>query len=81
MTRTRSLLVLASLLRLADAFDRSHLQVVRDLKAAVGPTRVRITLFASQEPAREIAASAKKGTLAQEVFGREFVVESLLSAA
>ncbi|MBL9127651.1 MAG: HD domain-containing protein [Verrucomicrobiales bacterium] len=69
---------LAALLRLADALDRSHLQRVRDLKASADSRRIRLVLLAETEPAREIAACAKKGTLASEVFDREIVVEASL---
>lgn len=66
--------VLSSMLRLADAFDRSHLQVVRDLTVRIAPDRFQITLLAADEPAREIAASGHKGALAREVFQRDILV-------
>jgi len=69
----RVVLVLASLLRIADAFDRSHVQRVRDVRARVGDGCIEITLFSPTEPAREIAAAAKKGDLCREVFGLELV--------
>lgn len=63
---------LAAILRLADAFDRSHLQLVRNLHAIVGERKIEIVLAAQVEPVREIAAAQKKGDLAREVFEREF---------
>ncbi len=67
----RLVCVLAALLRLADAFDRSHLQHVRDLRARVDDGVLEITLLSRLEPAREMAAAGKKGNLAREVFNRE----------
>lgn len=71
--KKRVVLVLASLLRLADAFDRSHLQQVQDVHVQITNGHVEITLLSEHEPAREVAAAEKKGTLAQEVFGRNIV--------
>ncbi len=64
---------LASLLRLADAFDRSHLQIVRDLRARILSSGVEITLVCRESPAREIAGALKKENLARQVFGRAIV--------
>lgn len=64
---------LAALLRLADAFDRSHLQQVRDLSVRDGERGLEITLACPLPPEREIDAAARKGTLAAEMFGRELV--------
>lgn len=66
--RKRVVRLLASMLRLADAFDRSHLQHVRDLRARITQEWVELTLLSRVEPAREIAAAIKKGELAREVF-------------
>lgn len=61
---------LAALLRLADAFDRSHLQLVQDLRVRVLQSALEITLISRESPAREMAGAAKKENLAREVFGR-----------
>ncbi len=72
----KRVLVLASLLRLADAFDRSHLQHVRDIRVRAGDGPIEIILLSRAAADREIAAAKKKGTLAWEVFAREFRVLS-----
>jgi len=65
--------VLAALVRLADAFDRSHLQLVRDLEVRITERLLEITLISPFPPEREMAAGGKKGNLAAEVFGRELL--------
>jgi exopolyphosphatase/pppGpp-phosphohydrolase len=73
----RVVLMLASLLRIADAFDRSHLQQVRDVRATIAQGPIEFTLRSPTHPAREIAAAEKKGDLCRITFGRElsFVFE------
>lgn len=73
-TKKQIVLVLASLLRLADAFDRSHLQYVRDLRAHAANGSIEIVLLGETETAREIAAAEKKGHLAEEVFGKKLAI-------
>lgn len=62
---------LAALLRLADAFDRSHLQFVRDIKVRIDSKSLEFMLFCRESPAREMAGAERKGNLAREVFGRD----------
>ncbi len=69
-TRRDQVRVLSALLRLADAFDRSHLQLVRDLRVRDFRSALEITLVSRESPAREMAGAAKKENLAREVFGR-----------
>jgi exopolyphosphatase/guanosine-5'-triphosphate,3'-diphosphate pyrophosphatase len=73
--RTRKLAVrhLAAILRLADAFDRSHVQAVRDVEVRIEPDRLEFTLRSRQPPLREIAAGEKKGDLAREIFDRKLL--------
>lgn len=73
----RVVLMLSSLLRLADAFDRSHLQQVRDVRSRVADGHIEFTLLSPKEPAREIAAAGKKGDLCRSTFGLDltFVFE------
>lgn len=71
---------LSALLRLADAFDRSHLQFVRDLKVRVDPKLLEFTLFCRESPAREIAGAERKGNLAREVFGRDLAFSYRLAS-
>lgn len=64
--------LLAAILRIADALDRSHVQAVEHVSAEILPGRVVIHLSGSQPLAREIAAARKKGDLAAVAFHREF---------
>jgi len=68
---------LAALLRVADALDRRHGQVVLDLDAVVDDTAVRLTLVSpdGEDLSLERWAIEKKGGLFQEVFGRVLRVE------
>lgn len=69
--RQRTIRYLAALLRVADSFDRSHLQHVRNLRTQVDDEHVHLHLLARVTPRREIAGAEKKGDLLREVFGRE----------
>lgn len=69
-SRQQAVRRLAAMLRLADAFDRSHLQGVRDVEVRITEDRLEFTLRSRQPPLREIAAGEKKGNLAYEVFAR-----------
>jgi exopolyphosphatase/guanosine-5'-triphosphate,3'-diphosphate pyrophosphatase len=64
---------LAALLRLADAFDRSHQQFVSSLSCRVLVDRVLIELTATTPLLRELAAAHRKADLARTVFAREFL--------
>ncbi len=68
---------LAAMLRLADAFDRSHLQLVRDVRVRVTPRLLEFSLVSREPPAREIAGGEKKGDLAREVWGLELAFRFL----
>jgi exopolyphosphatase/guanosine-5'-triphosphate,3'-diphosphate pyrophosphatase len=67
-TRRKKVSWLASLLRLADAFDRSHLQHVQDLSLSPREHSLEVTLVSRLPPEREIAAAGRKGKLAEEMF-------------
>lgn len=62
---------LSALLRLADAFDRSHLQFVRDVRVIHNGDHLHFTLVSREAPLREIAGAEKKGNLARAIFRRE----------
>ncbi|MBL9139630.1 MAG: HD domain-containing protein [Verrucomicrobiales bacterium] len=71
---------LAAILRLADAFDRSHLQFVRDIKVRIESKSLDFMLFCRESPSREIAGADRKGNLAREVFGRDLVFRYQLAS-
>ena len=62
---------LAAILRLADALDASHLDLVEGLSCQVGPEKVLVTCVAGQPPQGEDEAWARKGALFRSFFGRE----------
>lgn len=70
-TAKRTVRWLAALLRLADAFDRSHLQIVQDVTFQAIDGRAEFVLVSRQLPAREMAAAQRKGDLAERMFDLE----------
>lgn len=64
---------LAALLRLADSFDRSHHQLVRQVRVEIRPNRIVFHLDAIGPVFRELRSAQTKGDLAQAVFQRDLV--------
>jgi exopolyphosphatase / guanosine-5'-triphosphate,3'-diphosphate pyrophosphatase len=54
---------LAGILRVGDALDRTHRQIVTDLKASVTPGKILIEVAARCDCAPELETAAKKGDL------------------
>ena len=67
---------LATLLRLADSFDRSHHQVVREARARVVGRAVRVHLRARGAIDLELWDAEREGELFRRVFGRRLEVAS-----
>lgn len=65
---------LASLLRVADALDRAHLQRVQDFTVEIINNKLRITLSGVNDAAVERLAMQSKGTLFHDVFGLQVVL-------
>ncbi|HEX2079864.1 MAG TPA: Ppx/GppA phosphatase family protein [Longimicrobium sp.] len=65
---------LASLLRIADALDREHLQAVRGVKATVGKNRLALELDGSGDLLLERWALRRKAGLFADTFGLEVEV-------
>ena len=65
---------LASLLRVADALERTHTQRVTDISIALTPTRLSLSLVGVADAAVERLAMVGKGDLFQDVFGIEITV-------
>jgi exopolyphosphatase/guanosine-5'-triphosphate,3'-diphosphate pyrophosphatase len=61
---------LAALLRVADALDRQHRDLVRSLRAAIGESEVTLRAEASGDLAVERWSLARKANLFADVFGR-----------
>lgn len=64
--------LLASLLRIADGLDRSHLQFVEHISAEITPGQVIVYLSARQPVTQELTAAKRKSDLAVVAFRREF---------
>jgi len=64
---------LAALLRLADSFDRTHQQLVRQVRVEVRPNQLIFHLDVKGPPLREVKSAHGKGDLAQAVFQRDLV--------
>jgi exopolyphosphatase/guanosine-5'-triphosphate,3'-diphosphate pyrophosphatase len=77
LSRTEGLIVrkLATLLRVADALDRSHTRPVRRLAARVSPEGIQVRLFARGSVDLELWDVAREASLFRQVFGRRLLVE------
>jgi exopolyphosphatase/guanosine-5'-triphosphate,3'-diphosphate pyrophosphatase len=64
---------LAALLRLADALDRNHLQLVLSVKVEVRPNQLVFQLEAAGPVLREVRSAYVKGDLALAVFQRDLL--------
>ncbi len=64
---------LAAILRLGDALDRTHHQLVRAVLVEVRPNQLVFHLDSSGTVLREVTAAHGKGDLAQAVFQRDLV--------
>lgn len=64
---------LAALLRLADAFDRTHLQLVRQIRVELPVNRIIFHLEIVGPVLHELQAARLKGDLAEAVFQRDLV--------
>jgi len=64
---------LAALLRLADSFDRSHQQSVREVRVEILPNQLLFHLDANAPLLREVTAAHTKGDLAVAFFQRDLV--------
>jgi exopolyphosphatase / guanosine-5'-triphosphate,3'-diphosphate pyrophosphatase len=77
LTRTEAMIVrkLATLLRVADALDRSHTRPVRRLSARVSPDGIQLRLFARGSVDLELWDVAREASLFRQVFRRRLQVE------
>ncbi len=62
---------LSALLRVADALDRRHTQVVAELRASVSRRRVRLALYGRSDLSVEIHAAEEKADLFNRIFAHE----------
>ena len=64
---------LSALLRLADALDRSHIQLVQGVRVEVRPNQIVLHLDAVEPVSREVKSALLKGDLAIAVFQRDLL--------
>ena len=64
---------LSALLRLADALDRSHIQLVQSVRVEVRPNQIVLHLDAVEPVSREVKSALLKGDLAIAVFQRDLL--------
>ncbi len=69
--------VLAGILRIADGLDRSHNNVVQDVRCNVTPRQISVRCRVDGDADVEIAAALKKADLMERVFGRRLVFTRL----
>ena len=62
-----------ALLRIADALDREHRQLIEGIRVAVAPTQVDFHLAAKSRVLLEMSAARKKGELFEKLFGKKAV--------
>jgi exopolyphosphatase/guanosine-5'-triphosphate,3'-diphosphate pyrophosphatase len=72
---------LAAILRVADAFDRNHLQLVRDFTVTREADRLVIGVRGVEDLTIERLALKDKGNLFEEVYGVPVVVQEVRTAA
>lgn len=65
---------LAGILRVAVALNRSHTQVIRELRTVARKDRVRVTAIADREPVVELWDVRRKTLLFEKAFGAELSV-------
>ena len=66
---------LASILRVADGLDRSHMNLINDLNCTFDNDKIMIKLFANGNAEPEISSAIKKSDLMQKLFSKEVVFE------
>jgi exopolyphosphatase/guanosine-5'-triphosphate,3'-diphosphate pyrophosphatase len=73
--------VLAALLRLADALDRTHASRVEEIYAAITPRRVKLEVLSRYDVDLELAAAREHAPLFDQIFGRRLALRQGLEVA
>jgi exopolyphosphatase/guanosine-5'-triphosphate,3'-diphosphate pyrophosphatase len=78
-TDTHRVRVLAAVLRIADALDRTHARLVRAVRCSISSRAVEIRVDADGDPELELWAARRKGDLFEELAGRKlrFAVDGI----
>jgi exopolyphosphatase/guanosine-5'-triphosphate,3'-diphosphate pyrophosphatase len=67
----KKIMALASLLRIADALDRSHSSQIRSVRVTVSPKEIGIILFSHEEPEVELWAARRKVDMLELITARK----------
>jgi exopolyphosphatase/guanosine-5'-triphosphate,3'-diphosphate pyrophosphatase len=78
-TDTHRVRVLAAVLRIADALDRTHARLVRAVRCSISSRTVEIRVDADGDPELELWAARRKGDLFEQLAGRKlrFAVDGI----
>jgi exopolyphosphatase/guanosine-5'-triphosphate,3'-diphosphate pyrophosphatase len=68
---------LAAILRVADALDRSHSNIIRELKCTLEGDQVKLNLSSAGDLEMEFYGVEKKRNLFKEIFGFEIVIDGV----
>jgi exopolyphosphatase/guanosine-5'-triphosphate,3'-diphosphate pyrophosphatase len=74
-TVKRRIILLSSLLRVADALDFTHQSIVEKVEAKAGPKKVTLECVVRGDPTLEEQAVNKKKDMFEESFKRNLIVE------
>ncbi len=74
-SQQRVICSLASILRVADGLDRSHMNLINDLHCTFDDDKIIIKLFANGIAESEISSANKKSDLMRQLFNREVIFE------
>lgn len=66
--------VLASILRIADGLDRTHLSIAKDVKVKSDKRKIRISYVSDMRSLPEEEAAVKKSDLLESIFKRKVVI-------
>lgn len=67
--------VLASILRVGDGLDRSHMNIINDLNCTFDNDKITIKVYANRKNSPEIDSARKKSDLMQKLFDKEVTFE------
>jgi putative phosphoesterase len=73
-TERQKVVVLSSILRVADALDFSHGSIVKKLRVSINPTSIRVKCTVNKNPVLEEQSLNKKKDLFEKTFNRDLII-------
>ncbi|WP_455278171.1 YfcE family phosphodiesterase [[Eubacterium] cellulosolvens] len=73
-TERQKVVVLSSILRVADALDYSHGSIVKNLRVSINPTSITIKCKVNQNPVLEEQSLNKKKDLFEKTFSKDLII-------